>query len=111
MQDPPMTPGRTRQPGKRSLTTPLLRRSAVLVNTPPRAVLETAGLKLTGSRLIIEIRRDLVVSGISDLDSSWFGACGVGVWEGPSGGRPLVEERDPAVGHGEADGERGAATR
>src|SRR5437868_11706392 len=69
-----------------------------------------AGLKLTGSRLIIAIGRDLVVSGVSESGSSWFGSRGAGVWEGPGGVRRLVEDRDTAVGHGEADGGRGAAT-
>lgn len=100
-----------RRVGKRSSKVPSSAKSRLLVNAPPGAVLETAGLKLTGSRLIIEIRRGLVVSGVSELSSSWFGTCGAGVWRGPSGVRALVEVRVRVAGQGEADAGPGAASR
>lgn len=81
-----------------------------LVNTPPGAVLETAGLRLTGSRLIIAIRRDLVVSWGSESGSSWVWGLRSWCLGRPGWCQAAGGGRDPAVGHGEADGEWGAAT-
>jgi hypothetical protein len=53
---------------------------------------------LTGSRLIIAIGRDLVVSGISESGSSWFGSRGAGVLEGAGGVRALVEPEFASLG-------------